>query len=113
MLITILMFWLQRALLGRRGYTTVSGKGGERRITRLGPWRWVLTASGVNETWIEAFSYTRDLVSGEGLIQQIDVKPSDDLRLIGWIRRQTGAMSYKVWLNLTHVSVTPGQCRAH
>jgi iron(III) transport system permease protein len=42
LLITIFMFWLQRALLGRRGYTTVSGKGGERRITRLGPWRWVM-----------------------------------------------------------------------
>src|SRR5882724_9821788 len=40
--ITIFMFWLQRTLLGRRGYTTVSGKGGERRITQLGPWRWVM-----------------------------------------------------------------------
>jgi iron(III) transport system permease protein len=29
-------------VLGRRGYTTVSGKGGERRIMRLGPWRWVM-----------------------------------------------------------------------
>src|SRR5215218_7076819 len=42
LLITIFMFWLQRSVLGRRGYTTVSGKGGERRITRLGPWRWVM-----------------------------------------------------------------------
>jgi iron(III) transport system permease protein len=42
LLITILMFWLQRRVLGRRGYTTVSGKGGERRITQLGPWRWVM-----------------------------------------------------------------------
>src|SRR5262249_46017598 len=42
LLITIFMFWLQRAVLGRRGYTTVSGKGGERRVTRLGPWRWVM-----------------------------------------------------------------------
>src|SRR5882724_6169519 len=40
--ITIFMFWLQRTLLGRRGYTTVSGKGGERRITQLGPWRFVM-----------------------------------------------------------------------
>ena len=29
LLITIFMFWLQRSVLGRRGYTTVSGKGGE------------------------------------------------------------------------------------
>ena len=32
LVITLLMFWLQRSVLGRRGYTTVSGKGGERRI---------------------------------------------------------------------------------
>src|SRR5215216_5495237 len=42
LLITIFMFWLQRSVLGRRGYTTVSGKGGERRVIRLGPWRWVM-----------------------------------------------------------------------
>ena len=42
LLITVLMFWLQRSVLGRRGYTTVSGKGGERRMIRLGPWRWVM-----------------------------------------------------------------------
>jgi iron(III) transport system permease protein len=42
LLITIFMFWVQRSVLGRRGYTTVSGKGGERRIMRLGPWRWVM-----------------------------------------------------------------------
>ena len=42
LLITLLMFWLQRSVLGRRGYTTVSGKGGERRMIRLGPWRWVM-----------------------------------------------------------------------
>src|SRR5213080_4521814 len=44
LLITIFMFWLQRSVLGGRGYTTVSGKGGERRVTRLGPWRWVMLA---------------------------------------------------------------------
>jgi iron(III) transport system permease protein len=40
--ITVLMFWLQRSLLGRRGYTSVTGKGGERRMIALGPWRWVM-----------------------------------------------------------------------
>src|SRR5882724_11560066 len=40
--ITILMFWLQRRILGRRGYTSVTGKGGERRMIALGPWRWVM-----------------------------------------------------------------------
>src|SRR5947207_7341266 len=44
LLITIFMFWLQRTVLGRRGYTTVGGTGGERRITRLGSWRWVMLA---------------------------------------------------------------------
>src|SRR5436309_231397 len=42
LLITILMFWLQRSLVGRRGYTAVTGKGGERRAIRLGPWRFVM-----------------------------------------------------------------------
>jgi iron(III) transport system permease protein len=42
LLITLLMFWLQRSVLGRRGYTTVSGKGGERRLIKLGAWRWVM-----------------------------------------------------------------------
>jgi iron(III) transport system permease protein len=40
--ITVLMFWLQRRILGRRGYTSVSGKGGERRMIALGPWRWIM-----------------------------------------------------------------------
>jgi iron(III) transport system permease protein len=44
LLITVFMFWLQRTVLGRRGYTTVSGKGGERRVIRLGAWRWVMLA---------------------------------------------------------------------
>src|SRR5437763_12045030 len=42
--ITVLMFALQRTLLGRRGYAAVSGKGGERRMVRLGAWRWVMIA---------------------------------------------------------------------
>jgi iron(III) transport system permease protein len=40
--ITVLLFWLQRSLLGRRGYTSVTGKGGERRMIALGRWRWVM-----------------------------------------------------------------------
>ncbi|QCP52975.1 iron ABC transporter permease [Trinickia violacea] len=42
LLITMLMFWLQRALTGRKGYVAVSGKGGERRLIRLGRWRWAM-----------------------------------------------------------------------
>src|SRR3954453_23450257 len=44
LLITVLMFWLQRSLMGRRGYTSVTGKGGERRMVHLGAWRWVMLA---------------------------------------------------------------------
>lgn len=40
--ITVLLFWLQQRILGRRGYASVTGKGGERRMIALGPWRWVL-----------------------------------------------------------------------
>jgi len=42
LLITLLLFRFQRRILGRRGYTTVSGKGGERRVIKLGPWRYVM-----------------------------------------------------------------------
>ena len=42
LIITVLMFWLQRAILGRRGYAAVTGKGGERRMIRLGAWRFVM-----------------------------------------------------------------------
>jgi iron(III) transport system permease protein len=44
LLVTVAMFFLQRSLLGRRGYTAVTGKGGERRLMRLGGWRWALFA---------------------------------------------------------------------
>ena len=42
--ITMLLLWLQKRILARKGYTTVAGKGGERRIVRLGIWRWVMLA---------------------------------------------------------------------
>jgi iron(III) transport system permease protein len=42
LLITVLLFWVQHSILGRRGYTSVTGKGGERRVTRLGAWRWAM-----------------------------------------------------------------------
>lgn len=39
--VVVLMFWIQKRVLGRRGYAAVTGKGGERRPIALGPWRWV------------------------------------------------------------------------
>jgi iron(III) transport system permease protein len=41
LLLTVALFFLQKAILGRRGYVTLTGKGGERRLMRLGPVRWV------------------------------------------------------------------------
>jgi iron(III) transport system permease protein len=39
---TIGLLLLQRRILGRKKYTTVSGKGGRHRLVDLGPWRWPL-----------------------------------------------------------------------
>ncbi len=44
LLLTIVMLMLQRRLLARRGYVSVSGKGGERRPLDIGMWKWVLLA---------------------------------------------------------------------
>lgn len=42
--LTVVMLMLQRKLLARRGYVSVSGKGGERRPFDIGPWKWLLLA---------------------------------------------------------------------
>ena len=44
LLLTVVMLVLQRRLLARRGYVSVSGKGGERRPFDIGAWKWVLLA---------------------------------------------------------------------
>ncbi len=44
LLITVAMLGLQRLMLARRGYVSQTGKGGERRMIALGPWRWALAA---------------------------------------------------------------------
>ncbi|MFC1492068.1 ABC transporter permease [Nitrospinota bacterium] len=36
----IWMVWMRAKVLGRRGYATVGGKGGQRRPQKLGPWRY-------------------------------------------------------------------------
>jgi iron(III) transport system permease protein len=40
LLVTVSLLWVQRRLLGRRRFVTVSGKGGVRRRMALGRWRW-------------------------------------------------------------------------
>lgn len=42
--LTVVMLVLQRKLLARRGYVSVSGKGGERRPFDIGAWKWLLLA---------------------------------------------------------------------
>ena len=42
LLITVVLFLLQRWLVHRRGFVALTGKGGERRVIELGPWRWVM-----------------------------------------------------------------------
>lgn len=44
LLITVVMFGVQRRLVSRRGFVALTGKGGERRIMEIGPWRWVMLA---------------------------------------------------------------------
>src|SRR5437867_1796549 len=42
--ITVALFWLQRRIIARKGYVALTGKGGERRLIRLGRWRWPMLA---------------------------------------------------------------------
>ncbi|MEJ0015494.1 MAG: iron ABC transporter permease [Acetobacteraceae bacterium] len=42
LLITVAMFGVQRWVIRRRGYVSLTGKGGDRREMSLGPWRWVM-----------------------------------------------------------------------
>jgi iron(III) transport system permease protein len=40
LLITVLLFGAQRLIIRRKGFVSLTGKGGERRLIRLGRWRW-------------------------------------------------------------------------
>ena len=44
LLATALLLLLQKRLLGRRGYASIGGKGGQRRTIDLGPGRWLALA---------------------------------------------------------------------
>lgn len=44
LIVTILLLWGQRRILGRRGFTTAGGKSGTARLTKLGRWRWLAMA---------------------------------------------------------------------
>lgn len=47
LILTIVGVALQRRLLARRRFTTVTGKGGRARLVHLGRWRWVAFAGGL------------------------------------------------------------------
>jgi iron(III) transport system permease protein len=58
LLVTVGLFWLQRRILGAKGYVALTGKGGERRLIDLGAWRWPLLAySGLVLTCSLALPY--------------------------------------------------------
>src|SRR5712692_6467127 len=40
LLATALLLYLQRRMLGRRGFATITGKAGTQRLVRLGPWKY-------------------------------------------------------------------------
>jgi iron(III) transport system permease protein len=42
LIITIVLFWVQRRITSRKGYVSLTGKGGERREVPLGPWKWAV-----------------------------------------------------------------------
>ena len=42
LVITIVLFWVQRRITSRKGYVSLTGKGGERREVPLGPWKWMV-----------------------------------------------------------------------
>ncbi len=44
LLLTVVMLFMQRKILSRKGFVSVSGKGGERRAFDVGAWKWVLMA---------------------------------------------------------------------
>ena len=39
---TLLLLWIQRFILGRKKYTTLTGKVGRKRLLNLGIWRWLI-----------------------------------------------------------------------
>ncbi len=40
LLVTIVLMWLQKLMLSRKGFVSQTGKGGERRMIKLGRWKW-------------------------------------------------------------------------
>jgi iron(III) transport system permease protein len=41
-ILTVALIAVQRLVLGRKGYVALTGKGGSRRLTQLGPWRFLV-----------------------------------------------------------------------
>ncbi|MEO7116818.1 MAG: iron ABC transporter permease [Caldimonas sp.] len=40
--VTVFLFWMQRRITSRKGYVSLTGKGGERRPVELGRWKWAM-----------------------------------------------------------------------
>ncbi len=44
LLVTVFLLYVQRRIIGRRRFVTVTGKGGVKRLMKLGRWRWPFAA---------------------------------------------------------------------
>ncbi|WP_088890063.1 ABC transporter permease [Leptolyngbya ohadii] len=54
-LITALLLWFQRRLLARKGFTTLTGKAGRKRLIDLGSWKWVFLGFSLFVTSLSLF----------------------------------------------------------
>ena len=42
LIVAVVLLWFRRRMLGRRSFATIGGKGGQRRLQKLGVYRWLL-----------------------------------------------------------------------
>lgn len=74
LLVTIVLLWLQRRLLGRRSFVTLTGKGGTHRLIRLGWAKWpmlgfclLVVAASVILPYMTLFAYATARAWGQPL----------------------------------------------
>lgn len=74
LMVTIVLLWLQRRMLGRRSFVTLTGKGGARRLIRLGWAKWPMlgfclfvVAASVILPYVTLFTYATARAWGQPL----------------------------------------------
>jgi iron(III) transport system permease protein len=53
--ITVILLLVQRQLLANKGYTTLTGKGGSKRLIEIGLWKWVFLLFGLLVSTLSLF----------------------------------------------------------